>query len=230
MNLSAVTIIETNQLTKKYGNEIALDGVSLNIEVGTTWGLIGPNGSGKTTFLSILAGLITPTHGSFVLGGSRKLGAIIESPCFYGHLNCEDNLRVVAQIRGVDENTISQVLKVVKLEDQRQKQYSACSLGMKQRLGIAAALLGTPQILLLDEPTNGLDPVGIREMREIITDLRNAGQTLIIASHLLNEIDLVCTHIALLKAGKLIFKGDIGSFIGENTLEDAFLNTIRGKS
>lgn len=218
--------IEIYQLTKQYKSFTALDDINLTIETNTVWGLVGPNGSGKTTLLSIIAGILTPTSGSVSLGDNKTIGAIIESPCFYHHLTGEQNLQVVARSRNTESVSIEEVLAIVRLEVHRTKRYETYSLGMKQRLGIAAALLSSPKILLLDEPTNGLDPIGIREMREIIAELVSQERSIILASHLLSEIDQICTHIALLNEGKLIFKDNRQEFLGQNSIETAFLNRI----
>ena len=205
------TILQINELTKRYRRLTALDGLSLEIEKGQVFGLLGPNGSGKTTTLGILLDVIQPTSGSFQwFGGEsnsdsrKKIGSILETPCFYPYLSASRNLRIVAEIKGCEKKRIDEVLEWVGLYDRRNDSFKTFSLGMKQRLAIAAALLPDPPVLILDEPTNGLDPTGIAEIRGLIQDISERGKTLILASHLLDEVQKVCSHFAILQKGKKI--------------------------
>jgi len=213
-----MNIIETHDLCKQYGNALRVTHLDLDVPEGSVYGFLGPNGAGKSTTLKMILGLVRPTAGSIrVLGKSmdsknrlavlRQVGSLIESPSYYGHLTGEENLRIVQTLRGVPEKNIREVLQIVRLDGQRGKKVAHYSLGMKQRLGLAAALLGYPKLLILDEPTNGLDPAGIQEMRELICELpERFGMTVVVSSHLLSEIDQMADHVAIIRDGELVFQ------------------------
>ena len=217
------TILEINKLSKKYKDVLALNNLSLKVEKGTVFGLLGPNGSGKTTTLGILLGVLRQSAGSYSWFGNGdaaenrlRIGALLETPNFYPYLTAIQNLKIIAKIKKTDNpiDRIESVLKVVNLYNRRNSNFKTYSLGMKQRLAIAGALLNDPEVLVLDEPTNGLDPQGIAEIRELIISISREGKTIIIASHILDEIEKVCTHVAILKFGDLIRQGTIEEIIG----------------
>ena len=213
-------IIETEHLTKYYGKTPAVDGLSLSVPEGSVYGFIGPNGAGKSTTMKMLLGLVKPNSGSIRLLGKsmtqqnrlsllRQTGSLIESPACYGHLTGEENLQILAELKNVPERNIDRVLEIVELTDSRRKvqQYS---LGMRQRLGIAQALLGNPKLLILDEPTNGLDPSGIQQMRNLIKDMPNrCGATVLISSHLLGEMEQMVDQVGIINHGRLLFQGEL---------------------
>ena len=213
-----MNIIETSDLCKQYGNTLRVAHLDLNVPEGSIYGFLGPNGAGKSTTLKMILGLVRPTAGSIQVlgkkmdGGNRlavlrQVGSLIESPSYYGHLTGEENLRIVQTLRGAPERNIREVLQIVRLDGQRGKKVAHYSLGMKQRLGLAAALLGYPKLLILDEPTNGLDPAGIQEMRELICELpERFGMTVVVSSHLLSEIDQMADHVAIIREGELVFQ------------------------
>ena len=213
-----MNIIETRDLCKRYGGVMRVAHLDLDVPEGSVYGFLGPNGAGKSTTLKMILGLVRPTAGSIrVLGKSmdsknrlavlRQVGSLIESPSYYGHLTGEENLRIVQTLRGVPEKNIREVLQIVRLDGQRGKRVAHYSLGMKQRLGLAAALLGYPKLLILDEPTNGLDPAGIQEMRELICSLpARFGMTVLVSSHLLSEIDQMADHVGIIREGELVFQ------------------------
>ena len=213
-----MNIIETHDLCKQYGNALRVAHLDLDVPEGSVYGFLGPNGAGKSTTLKMILGLVRPTAGDIRVlgkkmdGGSRlavlrQVGSLIESPSYYGHLTGEENLRIVQTLRGVPEKNIREVLQIVRLDGQRGKKVAHYSLGMKQRLGLAAALLGYPKLLILDEPTNGLDPAGIQEMRELICSLpARFGMTVLVSSHLLSEIDQMADHVGIIREGELVFQ------------------------
>lgn len=215
-------ILTTRGLRKEYKDVVALEGLSLEVERGQVFGLLGPNGSGKTTSLGILLGVLRSNAGDFSWfekGNSddlrKNIGSLLETPNFYPYLNAIDNLKVVGKIKEVEnlDETIENVLKKVGLFERKKSKFKTFSLGMKQRLALAAALLSNPDVLVLDEPTNGLDPQGIAEMRGLINEIAKEGKTIIIASHLLDEIEKMCTHVAILKNGKLLKVGTLGEIM-----------------
>lgn len=213
------SILKIENLHKKYGAIHAVNGLNLEIEKGNVFGILGPNGSGKTTTLSVILGLIKPNEGSFCwFNGNgkdykKRIGALVEVPYFYPYLTGEKNLKILAEIKNVPFENIARVLKFTHLYERRNTSFESFSLGMKQRLALSAALLGDPEVLILDEPTNGLDPEGIAEIREIIKSQAEKGKTIIIASHILDEIEKVCTHVAILKKGQLIKQGKVQEII-----------------
>jgi ABC-type multidrug transport system ATPase subunit len=216
------TILEINSIKKSYGMVQALKGVSFQIPQGSVFGILGPNGSGKTTLLGILLDVLLADEGSFHWTNYQSpklarqhIGSLLETPNFYHYLSAEDNLKISASIKQRGHEDIEKVLKLVNLYERRTSKFSTFSLGMKQRLAIGAALLGNPDILVLDEPTNGLDPVGIAEIRELILQLNRQGITIIIASHLLDEIEKVSTHVAILKSGNLITEGPVHDVLSD---------------
>ena len=223
-----MNIIETHDLCKQYGNALRVAHLDLDVPEGSVYGFLGPNGAGKSTTLKMILGLVRPTAGSIrVLGKSmdsknrlavlRQVGSLIESPSYYGHLTGEENLRIVQTLRGVPEKNIREVLQIVRLDGQRGKRVAHYSLGMKQRLGLAAALLGYPKLLILDEPTNGLDPAGIQEMRELICSLpERFGMTVVVSSHLLSEIDQMADHVAIIREGELVFQDTLETLHGRS--------------
>ncbi|HMO33611.1 MAG TPA: ATP-binding cassette domain-containing protein [Lacibacter sp.] len=212
-----MSILTIHQLAKTYGRVQALKGVSFDVPEGAVFGILGPNGSGKTTLLSIVLGVLGADSGHYEWFGQtaspdlrNQIGSLLETPNFYHYLSAVNNLRITHSISGRgDADGIEAVLHKVKLHERRRSRFSTYSLGMKQRLAIAAALLGEPRILVLDEPTNGLDPVGIAEIRELIIELSRKGHTVIMASHLLDEVEKVCTHVAILKTGTLVAAGPV---------------------
>jgi ABC-2 type transport system ATP-binding protein len=210
-------VLSINGISKSYGSLKALKNVSFEVPAGSVFGILGPNGSGKTTMLSILLDILKADTGSFAWFGEpgspdtrKKIGSLLETPNFYQYLSAVDNLNITQAISGRgNKEDIDKVLEIVKLSERKKSKFSAYSLGMKQRLAIAAALLGDPQVLVFDEPTNGLDPVGIAEIRELIKELAANGKTIIMASHLLDEVEKVCTHLAILKKGTLLATGQV---------------------
>jgi ABC-2 type transport system ATP-binding protein len=232
-------LVETDNLTKTYGGGVtAVDQVSLTVWRGEAYGFLGPNGAGKTTTLRMLAGLITPTGGSASVHGDRpgspralaRTGALIESPGFYPYLSGRDNLRVVARYARVGDRRVEAVLETVELADRGGDRYASYSLGMKQRLGVAAALLKDPELLILDEPTNGLDPAGMRDMRALIRDLGARGHTVLLSSHLLGEVQQLCDRVGVISNGKLLaestvleLRGRAGLLVAAEPLERARL-------
>jgi ABC-type multidrug transport system ATPase subunit len=213
-------IVETSQLSKTFGREHAVSGIELRIAPGEIYGFLGPNGAGKSTTIRMLLGLMQPTSGSVKLFGEelkqnrltllKQIGALVETPSYYPHLTAYENLETSRKILGVSKKRIDDVLQMVRLYDVKDKKVKGFSLGMKQRLGIAATMLHEPQLLILDEPTNGLDPSGILEIRQLIKNLaRNQGVTILISSHLLSEIDQLATTVGVLNRGKLLFQGAI---------------------
>lgn len=210
-------VLSLFNISKSYGRVQALKDVSFTVPERSVFGILGPNGSGKTTLLSIILDVLKANNGSYLWFGKpgspeqrKKIGSLLETPNLYHYLSAVDNLKVTQSIsgRGTKED-INQVLKKVKLYERRNSRFKTYSLGMKQRLAIAATLLGDPKVLVLDEPTNGLDPVGIAEIRELIIELCKTGHTIIMASHLLDEVERVCTHVAILKTGELLTTGEV---------------------
>ncbi len=209
-------ILEIRNLSKSYGRLKALDNLSLKVERGSVFGILGPNGSGKTTTLGILLDIIKADSGEHFWFGQppdsvlrKRIGALLEQPLFYPYLTAVDNLKIVADIRGVPYDDIDEVLEMVHLSDRKLYKYSTYSLGMKQRLAIAAAMLGNPEVLILDEPTNGLDPKGIADIRNLILEAAGRGFTIILASHLLDEVEKVCSHVMILEKGKKRYAGPV---------------------
>jgi ABC-type multidrug transport system ATPase subunit len=211
-----MAVLSINNLSKNYGAIKALQNVSFNVPPQTVFGILGPNGSGKTTLLGIVMEVLNATGGSYTwLGhesaaeGRKKIGTLLETPNFYHYLSGERNLRIAAKIKGRGEDDIDRVLHLVNLHQRKNSKFSTYSLGMKQRLAIASALLGDPDILVFDEPTNGLDPAGIAEIRELIKELNRKGKTIIMASHILDEVEKVCTHVAIIQKGVLKTVGSV---------------------
>ncbi len=209
-------VLEINHLTKKFGKLTAVNDLSFSVEKGNVYGLLGPNGSGKSTTLGMILNVVNQSEGNWRWFGQehsteslKKVGAIIERPNFYPYLSAEKNLDIVAQIKGAHPSKIDEKLKIVGLLDRKKDKFSTFSLGMKQRLAIAAALLNDPYVLILDEPTNGLDPQGIIQIREIILQIASQGTTIILASHLLDEVEKVCSHVVILEKGRTLYSGRV---------------------
>ncbi len=203
--------VETTALTKRYGHTLAVDDVNLTVRPGEVYGFVGPNGAGKTTTLRMLLGLVRPTSGAVRLFGRApgrgyldRVGALIEGPAFYPYLSGRQNLRVLANHAGVSKSRVDEVLHLVDLADRSRDRYAAYSLGMKQRLGLAAALLKDPELLILDEPTNGLDPTGMADMRVTIRKLASEGCTVLLSSHLLGEVQQICDRVGVITRGRLV--------------------------
>ena len=223
-----MNIVETHDLCKQYGNALRVAHLDLDVPERCIYGFLGPNGAGKSTTLKMLLGLVRPTAGSIQVLGKRvesanrlailrQVGSLIESPSYYGHLTGEENLRIVQTLRNVPEKNIREVLQIVRLDGQRGKKVAHYSLGMKQRLGLAAALLGFPRLLILDEPTNGLDPAGIQEMRELICSLPGQfGMTVVVSSHLLSEIDQMANVVGIIREGELVFQDTLEALHGRS--------------
>lgn len=210
------TVLSSSNLTKHFGRMKAVNGLNLTVGRGQVFGMLGPNGSGKTTTLGMLMGVVNPTAGTFSWFGSppshhlrKKIGAVLEHPIFYPYLSGQDNLELNAMIKQCPPANIPNVLELVELSARKDDKYKTYSLGMKQRLAIASALLNDPTVLILDEPTNGLDPMGIAEIRELIKKIASNGKTIILASHLLDEVQKVCTHFCVLKKGNLVHIGPV---------------------
>ncbi|SEV99712.1 ABC-2 type transport system ATP-binding protein [Chitinophaga sp. YR573] len=213
-------ILSLQNISKKYGPVQALSQVSFDVPPGSVFGILGPNGSGKTTLLSIVTDVLSADEGSFTLFDQhpsakqrRNIGTLLETPNFYHYLSAYRNLQVVAGIKQKSEKDIPRVLELAGLTARQHSAFKTYSLGMKQRLAIASALLGDPDVLILDEPSNGLDPVGISEVRILVKQLAQAGKTIIMASHLLDEVEKVCTHVAILRKGKLLLSGPVNAVI-----------------
>ncbi|MCZ4408306.1 ATP-binding cassette domain-containing protein [Cryomorphaceae bacterium 1068] len=210
------SVLNITGLTKKFGRLTAVDNLELNVPKGSVFGILGPNGSGKSTTLGMVLGVVNPTSGSYDwFEGEqghqvrKKIGAILEAPCFYHYLSAAENLKVAAAIKETSESRINEVLDRVGLLSRKDDPFRSFSLGMKQRLAIGSALLSDPEVMILDEPTNGLDPQGIAEIRNLIIDLANEGRTIITASHMLSEVQRICTDFAVLKSGKKIYQGKV---------------------
>ena len=232
------TVITTKGLCKAYGRQFAVDHLDLAVPEGCVYGFIGPNGAGKSTTMKMLLGLIHPSAGQVTLLGQpmnaqnrlallQKTGSLIESPAGYGHLTGQENLEIVADLKGVPRKDIARVLDIVHLTGDKYRKVREYSLGMRQRLGIAQALLGSPQLLILDEPTNGLDPAGIQEMRALIAGMPDAcGATVLISSHLLNELEQIVGQVGILNKGRLLFQGPLRD-LQRHSLGDIELRVLR---
>ena len=209
------TILSIKNLNKRYGSLQALKNVSFDIHKGNVYGILGPNGSGKSTTLGIALNVVNKTSGEYSwFGGTmethealKKVGAIIERPNFYPYMTAKENLELVCKIKGINYAKVNEKLELVGLVDRQNSKFSTFSLGMKQRLAIASALLNDPEILILDEPTNGLDPQGIHQIRDIIKQIASKGTTILLASHLLDEVEKVCTHVLVLRKGEILYTG-----------------------
>jgi lantibiotic transport system ATP-binding protein len=240
-----MNIIETNKLTKSYADFTAVSNVNLHIRKGSVYGFLGPNGAGKSTTMKMFLGLTQPTSGSFTIDGKsypndrvkilREIGSFIEAPAFYGNLSGEENLEIIQKILGLPKSSVNEALDLVGLTEHRKRLAKKYSLGMKQRLGLASALIGKPPILILDEPTNGLDPVGIHEIRTLIRSLPQKFEcTVFVSSHLLSEIELMADDIGILNHGHLLFEGTLDELkcsaaakgYPTDNLEDTFLAMV----
>jgi ABC-2 type transport system ATP-binding protein len=213
-------VLRINNLTKRYGRITALDGLSLNIKQGEVYGILGPNGSGKTTTLGIILSILKADEGDFVwfegaYGNNprKKLGAILETPNFYPYLNAVDNLDIVRHIKRIKQVDYDELLDLVELGHRKKSAFSTYSLGMKQRLAIAATMIGDPDVVIFDEPTNGLDPQGIADVRQTLMRIADSGKTVIMASHILDEVEKICSHVAILQKGRLLANGPVGSIL-----------------
>ena len=231
------SVLTIDHLHKHYGKIHAVNDLSLEIEKGSVFGILGPNGSGKTTTLGMLLGVIQPSSGSFAWFGEpaqsphraaasrKRIGAILETPIFYPYLSATENLKIVAQIKDCPYHRIDEVLHTVDLHERKDDKFKTYSLGMKQRLAIASALLADPEVMILDEPTNGLDPQGIAEIRSLIVQIAEQDKTILLASHLLDEVQKVCSHFAVLKRGRRIYTGRVDEALsGTDTIEVAAPN------
>ena len=220
------TILSLKNLDKKYGRVHAVNNLSFDIQKGNIYGILGPNGSGKSTTLGIILNVVNRTSGEFSwFNGNlsthealKKVGAIIERPNFYPYMTAIQNLSLICKIKGVSIDKIDEKLKAVNLYERRNSKFRTFSLGMKQRLAIASALLNDPEILILDEPTNGLDPQGIHEIRQIIQDIAKTGTTILLASHLLDEVEKVCSHVVVIRKGIKLYSGRVDEMTASNGL------------
>ncbi|WP_406684489.1 ATP-binding cassette domain-containing protein [Seonamhaeicola sp. MEBiC1930] len=218
------TILTINNLTKKFGYLTAVKDLSFTINKGNIYGILGPNGSGKSTTLGVVLNVVNKTSGNFhwfdgntsTHDALKKVGAIIERPNFYPYMSGYQNLKLVCKIKGVDYSKIDEKLEVVGLLNRKDSKFKTFSLGMKQRLAIASALLNDPEILILDEPTNGLDPQGIHQIREIIKEIASKGTTILLASHLLDEVEKVCSHVVVLRKGEKLYSGRVDEMISSH--------------
>ncbi|MBX4267926.1 ABC transporter ATP-binding protein [Clostridium estertheticum] len=232
-------VLKVDNLSKKYKNIKVVDNINLNVKEGTIYGFLGPNGAGKSTTIRMILGLIKATSGVVKLFGDdiqenrikilKRIGAIVESPSYYGHLSAYDNLKIWAELKGVNSNKIVEVLKLLNLSEAKNKKINNFSLGMKQRLGIAQALIGDPDFLILDEPTNGLDPMGIREIRNLLISLaKDHNKTIFISSHILSEMELIVDDVGIINKGKLLYEGSLSKLKSEHksclNLEEIFIN------
>lgn len=217
-------ILTISNLTKKFGYLTAVKDLSFTINKGNVYGILGPNGSGKSTTLGIVLNVVNKTHGDFkwfngqvtTHDALKKVGAIIERPNFYPYMSATQNLRLVCKIKGVEFSKIEEKLEIVGLLERKDSKFSTYSLGMKQRLAIASALLNDPEILILDEPTNGLDPQGIHQIREIVRQIAAKGTTILLASHLLDEVEKVCSHVVVLRKGEKLYSGRVDEMISSH--------------
>jgi ABC-type multidrug transport system ATPase subunit len=218
------TIVETHSLTKRYGSGVlAVNSVDMSVRRGEVYGFLGPNGAGKTTTLRMLVGLIRPTSGTATVAGHTpgspaglgRIGALIESPGFYPYLSGRENLKVVADMASVSQKRVDEVLDMVELTSRAGRNFGTYSTGMKQRLGVAGALLKDPDLLILDEPSNGLDPQGMAEMRKLITDIAQGGRTVLLSSHLLGEVEQICDRVGVISNGRLIRQSTVQELLGE---------------
>lgn len=237
-----MNIVETRGLCKQYGQAMRVKQLNLSVPEGAVYGFLGPNGAGKSTTLKLVLGLARPTAGEITVFGKpvnsrnriailKQVGSLIESPSYYGHLTGEENLRIVQTLRGAPEKDIQAVLSIVRLDGQKGKRVAHYSLGMKQRLGLAAALLGFPRLLILDEPTNGLDPAGIQEMRELICSLPGQfGMTVLVSSHLLSEIDQMADHVGIIREGELVFQDTLAALHARSRHHLALRTTDNGQA
>ncbi len=235
-NLSKTYLSPIGRLTKR-GAKRAVDGISFDVQAGQVFGFLGPNGSGKTTTIGMLLNIINRTGGDISLFGTtnlddarKRIGATLETPNFYPYLSGYDNLKIVASIKRCTEARVQEMLETVKLADRQKDSFKSYSLGMKQRLSLASAMLADPELVILDEPANGLDPEGIREIREIIRDLARQGKTVFLSSHLLDEVEHVCTHVAVIKKGKVVAHGSVAELTSRNAsvcLRSEHLDTLK---
>ena len=220
-----MAVLQINNLSKNYGKLKALDGLNLTIEAGNIYGLLGPNGSGKTTTLGIILGILSQNSGDYEWFGGEygekarmRIGSILETPNFYPYLNAVQNLQIVNLIKNAGRADFTDLLELVDLEDRKYSKFKTYSLGMKQRLAIAATLIGDPDVVIFDEPTNGLDPQGIAEVRKILKRVADSGKTVIMASHILDEVEKICSHVAFIKKGKLLATGPVGAILSTDAL------------
>ncbi|MDA8693256.1 ABC transporter ATP-binding protein [Saprospiraceae bacterium] len=221
-------VLRIENLSKNYGDLKALDNLNLTVNNGEIMGILGPNGSGKTTTLGIILGILKANSGNFTWFENKydnhrlRIGSILETPNFFPYLNADENLDIVRQIKGIDNKNFDELLELVKLKGRRKSQFRTFSLGMKQRLAIAATLIGDPDVVIFDEPTNGLDPEGIAEVRRTLKDVASRGKTVIMASHILDEVEKICSHVTIIKRGKLMASGNVGSILSNDlTIEIA---------
>ncbi|MEO1515157.1 MAG: ATP-binding cassette domain-containing protein [Bacteroidota bacterium] len=220
-------ILQIDQLSKSYGRIKAIDRLSLTVNKGEVYGILGPNGSGKTTTLGTILGILHRDSGSYRWFEGQhdpkpllQVGALLETPNFYPYLDAERNLDIIAHIKRIDDPNIDEVLELVNLAHRRKSSFRTYSFGMKQRLAIGAAMIGNPEVLIFDEPTNGLDPQGIAEVRETILRIADMGKTIIMASHILDEVEKVCSHAAIIKNGHLLAAGTVGAIINQDIMVD----------
>lgn len=227
-------VLSIKNLTKTYGKITALNGLNLEINAGEIYGILGPNGSGKTTTLGIILGILKAQSGTYEwFDGEygdhhrKQIGAILETPNFYPYLNAIDNLDIVAHIKGVKKSNYAEILDIVNLSHRKSSQFRTYSLGMKQRLAIGATLIGDPKVVIFDEPTNGLDPQGIAEVRNILQNVASSGRTVIMASHILDEVEKTCSHVAIIKNGVLLANGGVGRMLSTDmTIEIAATDNV----
>jgi ABC-2 type transport system ATP-binding protein len=220
------TILSLHKINKKYGQVHAVNNLSFDIKKGNIYGILGPNGSGKSTTLGIILNVVNKTSGEFSwFNGNasmhealKKVGAIIERPNFYPYMTAIQNLKLICKIKGISTEKIEEKLKTVNLYDKKDSKFSTFSLGMKQRLAIASAILNDPEVLILDEPTNGLDPQGIHEIREIIKSISAIGTTILLASHLLDEVEKICSHVIVIREGKKLYSGKVSEMTASHGL------------
>jgi ABC-2 type transport system ATP-binding protein len=228
------TILSIKNLNKRYGKLQAVKNVSLEIHKGNVYGILGPNGSGKSTTLGIVLNVVNKTSGEYSwFGGTmethdalKKVGAIIERPNFYPYMTAQENLELVCKIKGISYSKVQEKLEIVGLIDRKDSKFRTFSLGMKQRLAIASALLNDPEILILDEPTNGLDPQGIHQIRDIIRLIASQGTTILLASHLLDEVEKVCSHVLVLRKGEILYTGTVAGMSSSNGVVEVQSNDI----
>ncbi len=231
-------VLQTFELTKRFGDVLAVDHVNLRVEEGELFGFLGPNGAGKTTTISMILGLLHPTAGRVEVlgevvsptrtGALRHVGALVGTPGFLPYLSGRENLRLLARLYpDVDDRRVDEVLDLVGLRDAATRKVKGYSTGMRQRLGLAAALLHRPRLLVLDEPTSGLDPIGMKEMRELLRTLADGGTTIFLSSHLLHEVEQICDRVAILNRGRILAEGEVRELLeGKRDLEEVFMDVV----